>query len=92
MSHSKRSAGKKDKKKKKEGKNGFFLGQMCGMKGSFIKKILDFSFNSTELWLLISSVGYNRKIKVTKNKKKKKNIDLIHAGNLDKNSKCKKLQ
>lgn len=62
------------------------------MKGSFIKKILDFSFNSTELWLLISSVGYNRKIKVTKNKKKKKNIDLIHAGNLDKNSKCKKLQ
>lgn len=42
MRHSKRSAGKKDKKKKKkEGKN-VFLGQMCGMKGSFIKTDLRF--------------------------------------------------
>lgn len=44
MRHSKRSAGKKDKKKEKKKKRGkmFFLGQMCGMKGSFIKTDLRF--------------------------------------------------
>lgn len=42
MRHSKRLAGKKDKKKKKKRVKMFFLGQMCGMKGSFIKTDLRF--------------------------------------------------
>lgn len=48
----------------------FFKVKCVGWKAVLSRQILDFSFNSTEVWLLISSLGYNRIIKVTKNKKK----------------------